>query len=334
MADGLQNLGNILAGFGAGVQGRGGQFIQGLEQQRLGQQKQTKADELERVTAAAQDAAITLDHLQNNRPQQALDVLNNRKQAIQQLGGDTKDTDEEIAQVNQGIASGDFSQSLDSLGGAVSAARIRGYLPKAAEQVDKKEFLKEERKTASQDIRSFNTKAREMRTSFTKMEGLAKQAETGSRGARNAMTVSLARLISPGIVTETEASALSGGQNTMQAIFQALSGKGFDVGKLQTHIDPFGETFDAQGLLQVGKSVVASGRKPLMDMFKNSEARARRSGISKKAFDTNFLNNPNFAYLQSFQDAVDQPPPSDVDLSTLTDAELLQMQKDAQAGAR
>ena len=176
--------------------------------------------------------------------------------------------------------------------------------------IDNVEFLKEERKTASQDVRSFNKSAKEMRTNYGQLQGLAAQAKTGGRGARNAMVVTLARLISPGIVTETEAASLSGGQNTMQAVISGLSGKGVDTDALLRNIDPYGDSFDSDALLRVGESVVASGRKPLLDMYEGSRNRATRANMSQRAFETNFGSNPNFEFLTSFQPgAVSQAPP-------------------------
>lgn len=267
------------------------QASQQLQTMQTGQRKDISEQEQGELRSIAQGAlqiqALTTDD-------QKLGALRRRRAEIVERGGNTVETDNVINM----FETGQTDLANQQIENAVRIGERLGFIkPTTTGDVD---FLKEERKTASQDVRSFNNKAREMRVSFTKMEGLADQAKTGSRGARNAMVVSLARLISPGIVTETEASNLAGGQNSMQAVFQALSGKGFDVKDLQTYVDPFGETFDAEGLLQVGKSVVTSSRQPLIDMFENSQARAVRSGMSQKSIDTNFTDNPNFAYLQSF----------------------------------
>jgi len=112
------------------------------------------------------------------------------------------------------------------------------------------------------------------------------------------MVVSLARLVSPGIVTETEASALSGGQKTEG---------------IERYVDPYGDSFDSDGLLKVGESVVASSRKPLIDAYESSRDRASRAGISPSAFNTNFGENKNYDFLRSF----DEQPASVQDLSSI-----------------
>jgi len=114
------------------------------------------------------------------------------------------------------------------------------------------------------------------------------------------MTVAVGRLMSPGIFTETEASALSGGQNSLQAIFAALAGKGVDMEALQRNIDPYGDNFNTEGLLNIGSSIVSSSRQPLIDMYEGSRDRATRAGMSKRAFDTNFGDNANYQFLQGF----------------------------------
>jgi len=163
-----------------------------------------------------------------------------------------------------------------------------------------KKFMEEERKTASQDVRSFNTKARNMRTSYGQLQGLAEQAKSGDRGARNALTVTLARLISPGIVTEAEAAGLSGGQSIMQYVLQRASTGDANTDNVLKSLDPYGQNFNTDAMLKIGNSVVASGRKPLIDMYEGSRDRASASKMSERAFNTNFGANKNYDFLSNF----------------------------------
>ena len=122
MADGLQNIGNILAGFGAGVQGRGTQFLQGLEQQREVQRGLSE----ERKQALVQDVAVGLDHLESGRTSQAIQLF---EQRLSLLGQDPNADPEETRSTLEDLRAGKFDKVKDNLKGVVRAAQIRGLLP-------------------------------------------------------------------------------------------------------------------------------------------------------------------------------------------------------------
>ena len=207
----------------------------------------------------------------------------------------------ETLEVLRLLQSGDVDKANNLINSAVDIGVRAKLISQPVSGVDT-DFLKEERKTASQDVRAFNKQAKEMRTSYAKLQGLAKQAQSGDRGARNAMTVAVGRLMSPGIFTETEASALSGGQTTMQAILAAMAGKGLNIDAIQRNVDPYGDNFNVDGLLNIGSSIVASSKQPLIDMFEGSRDRATTSAMSQRAFKTNFGKNANYDFLLNFED--------------------------------
>ena len=88
----FDQIGRALAGFGAGVQGRGTQFLQGLEQREQRQQQQQQQLSDQRRQAMLQDNQIVLDNLLKNRPGAAIDVLSDRIGLLDQLGADSSDT--------------------------------------------------------------------------------------------------------------------------------------------------------------------------------------------------------------------------------------------------
>lgn len=229
-------------------------------------------------------------------------MLEARNEYVKSRGGDPVDTEEGIRNF-MNDPEGFLQRAEIGYSAMASPQEYKAYQGlKYGGEVDPK-FMEEERKTASQDVRAFNTKARNMRTSYGQLEGLANQAASGDRGARNAMMVTLARLISPGIVTEKEAGALAGGQNTMQYVMEALTSAkegGAEFANVLKGFDPYGESFDSDAVLQIGESVVASGREPLIDMYEMSRSRAQRAGMRKKAFNTNFGENENYDFLQNF----------------------------------
>jgi len=222
--------------------------------------------------------------------------VTSRAKFVRNENGDPTDTEQSLEQFDADPTG--FVQQAEMALATRDPAGYKSYKERAG-AIDP-EFSKEERKSAAQVVKSFDRQAKEMRTSYAKLQGLAEQARTGDRGAKNAMTVAVGRLMSPGIFTETEASALSGGQNSLQAIFAVLAGKGVDIEALQRNIDPYGDNFNVDGLLKIGSSIVASSRQPLIDMYESSRDRATRAGMGKRAFDTNFGENVNYQFLNDF----------------------------------
>lgn len=203
-------------------------------------------------------------------------------------------------------------QGLLAGGAGATDLAAKGYLEEAAQLAKvnedsskrKNEFWKEERSAATQDVRAFNKEAKDMLSDYNSLNNNARLASSGDRGARNAMTVSVGRLMSPGIFTETEATALSGGQTPMQAIYETLMGKGKEgqevwanIGK---YVDPYGKDFNAEGLLAIGQNIVLSRSKPLVDNYTYSAERAKRSQMPDNQFKTIFGDNPYIAQLEQF----------------------------------
>ena len=98
----FDQIGRALAGFGAGVQGRGTQFLQGLEQREQRQQQQQKQLSDQRRQAMLQDNQIVLDNLLKSRPGAAIDVLSDRIGLLDQLGADSSDTRGLLQLINDG----------------------------------------------------------------------------------------------------------------------------------------------------------------------------------------------------------------------------------------
>jgi hypothetical protein len=125
MADGLQNIGNILAGFGAGVQGRGGQFLSGLEETRQAQAAEQKQLSDERRQAMLQDIAVGKDLLDRGRTEGAINLFRDRLQAIKELGADPTETQDTL----NDLLAGNVDKVKANLTDVVKGAQIRGLLP-------------------------------------------------------------------------------------------------------------------------------------------------------------------------------------------------------------
>lgn len=154
-----------------------------------------------------------------------------------------------------------------------------------------KEFLKEERKNASEVIGVFNKDAKETIEMVDKMGSLKEQAKgrgTSARAARISMIANIVRLNSPGIVQEGELQTYAGGQKPIQAVFDYLKGKGVETASLEAYYDPAGDNFDAEGAFKLGKTLAASKAGSLVNLYGDAKTRATRAGMSERAFNTNF----------------------------------------------
>jgi len=97
-----QKIGRALAGFGAGVQGRGPEFLAGLRQQ------EQDLDE-NRKQALLKDAFTIQRMFQNGQFDAAHDLILNRVESINALGGDNSDTLELLNKFNSGDLEGVFN---------------------------------------------------------------------------------------------------------------------------------------------------------------------------------------------------------------------------------
>jgi hypothetical protein len=150
----------------------------------------------------------------------------------------------------------------------------------------------EEKTAALNNVRSnvqkLNNNLSEIVGAYNKVMGLEPGMRAKSRGAINAAIMNVARLISPGIVTDKDAAALSGADSSVSAIFGFLNGKGVDTNQLMRIVDPTNpDTFDIDALLNVAKSVTAAGVPALQAQISDEQNVADIYGAStqfKKAY--------------------------------------------------
>lgn len=125
MANG-DSIARALQGFGAGIAGQGPQFLASLEQQ------EQMLDE-QRRQALLEDSFTVMRNLQDGNIDGARGVLQQRLEAIRQLGGNPEDTMEVLGK----IESGDISGALSDVGTVVEFGRAQGLLdiPQPRQQV-------------------------------------------------------------------------------------------------------------------------------------------------------------------------------------------------------
>lgn len=113
-----QRLGRAVKGFGAGLAGAGPQYLAQLQQQEQQLSEERKA-------AMAQDAFAVRNLLAENRVDDAIRVVGQRSSMIQELGGDSSDTDE----IYKMLISGKSRDAMNELDSFLSMPEVRSYLP-------------------------------------------------------------------------------------------------------------------------------------------------------------------------------------------------------------
>ena len=321
MADGLQNIGNILAGFGAGVQGRGGEFLQGLAKEREVQRGLSE----ERRKALIQDVAVGLDHLETGRLPQAMQLFTERVSAIEQLGGDSKESRDTLAD----LQAGNIDKVKDNLKGVVRAAQIRGILPEtpgskfleidkntgkaffrtregSVEAVDIKgleggvqapeEIRKETRGEVRKQVGAIDKEANVIRSNWKKLNNLAGEIKKGNRQAVPQALVAIVKLGDPGsIVSTNEMRGAINAEDPISAVFNLLTSKGVDSDLSQSiasKIDPLNpENINVDDLLATGSATVSAFVPSLQARLASAEEQAAgtltESGI-KSLFTESF----------------------------------------------
>lgn len=149
----------------------------------------------------------------------------------------------------------------------------------------------EERTSALNNVRgnleNINKSVSAVVDSYSKIKSLETEMRRGNRGARNAAIMNLARLISPGVVTNQDVAGLSGADTSIGAIFSFLGGKGVDTTQLMRIADPLGESFDVDGLLSISGSITSAGVPSLLAQLDDQAKIADIYGASdtfKKAY--------------------------------------------------
>jgi hypothetical protein len=170
------------------------------------------------------------------------------------------------------------------------------------------DFLKEERKAATVSTTALRKRASVIESSIGKISSLVPEIKGGSRAAAGAAVMSLARLVSPGVVTEGDFRAMSGAADPIATIMGRLTDKG-DSGKplmeaLQAAYDPTNpDLIDADALLRIANSIVSSEAPAILQEYKESDSRARRSGMNQRQYGTIFGDSTSITGLSKYMPA-------------------------------
>lgn len=112
----IQKLGGALGGFGAGVQGKGAEYEAAFEARK-------QEEERKRLAAMVKDAKQTYDFLNRGDINNAMSLIQDRVQMINELGGDPSDT----ARIGAMLQSGRIAEAQNELRGF-----LRPFMPTEA----------------------------------------------------------------------------------------------------------------------------------------------------------------------------------------------------------
>jgi hypothetical protein len=329
----MADLSTALMGIGAAFQGQAPQFLQ-QQQQR---QAQERAQLLQNEQLAEQRQATMFKDamMMKANPQMAGSILADRKaqlQRFQQMGVpiDTRHTDEMLALYQSGDMNA-FNRYLDN---TITAGRQMGVLaaPAAPKAYDPgqmiqmpdgtfkqvptpegymdPEFRRSELGKIAGTARNYNKQIDEVTTAYNKVLGLESQMRAGSSAAINAAIMNVARLISPGVVTDRDAAALSGAETSVGALFSFLQGKGVDVDQLIRIVDPANpDTFDVDQLMNVAKSATAASIPSILSGIEENKIEAIQYRAPDAMMRSLFAENS--PRMKSLQDIIGQVSPSD-----------------------
>lgn len=329
----MADLSTALMGIGAAFKGQAPQFLQQQQQRQQMERAQMLQNEdlaEKRMATLFKDAAMM-----RANPEMAGSILADRQaqlQRFQDMGVpvDPRHT-QEMMQLYQSGDMGAFTSYLDNV---VKAGQSAGILapPAALKAFDPGQMIQmpdgtfqavptpenymdpELRRSELGKIagaaRTRNKQVDEVTTSYNKVVGLEQQMRSGSRAAINAGIMNVARLISPGVVTDRDAAALSGAETSVGALFNFLQGKGVDMDQLIRIVDPANpDTFDVDQLMDVAKSVTASSIPSILTGFEEGRIEALQYNAPKPMMESLFAEDS--PRMKALQDIMGQVSPAD-----------------------
>ena len=168
----VSKIGAVLGGFGAGVQGKGQEYLTGIQERRAEEEKK-------RLAAMVKDAKQTYDFLNRGDVNNAMSLIQDRVQMIGELGGDPSDT----ARIGSMLQSGRIAEAQNELRGF-----LRPFMPteaiKASELTDSGQRVTRDPLTgqvSAEDVAGFRAKPEDpkifekeskLRTEFNSLESV------------------------------------------------------------------------------------------------------------------------------------------------------------------
>jgi len=149
----LKRIGAALGGFGAGVQGRGPEYLAGLREQRAEEEKK-------RLAAMIKDAKTTYDLLNTGNLVDAQALILDRIQMINKLGGDPSDT----ARIGSMLEAGRIGEAMNELRGFLRPFMPTEAIPTSEVTSEGQRFIRDPLtgEVTAEDVAGFRAKPEEV----------------------------------------------------------------------------------------------------------------------------------------------------------------------------
>jgi hypothetical protein len=266
-----------------------------LLEQQMGIQDQR------RKQAMVEDAKRAELLIRNGDTQGAMNLLSDRAQQSSQSGGNPRET----MQVYNALRAGQPDQALQMI---TNFRQLfdEGYKPPPVESDE--DFLKETRQEVRKGLTTFNKRADEVNSSYKKINSLLSKDDLGRADIASVITLT-ARLLSPGIVTNTDFSNLTEGVDPIAFAIQALRKGGMDeaqLNALNSYYDPTNPSlFKKDEFLDMTNRIVSAEVPSLLNQYDDINSMAQRAKISPRAYET-YFGGPQKT-LNSLRSLVQQP---------------------------
>ena len=282
----------VLRGLGAAATGQVPQFRQQMQaEEQYDRQSFVQDIQLQEMLAksAAQDAVKIRGLLGAGNVDQAIQILQDRSQLEGKIGAPSDSTQSLMQMIKT-----DPMSALPSLDSAINSAYQIGLI----EMPKQDELTVSQLREVGTSARKLNQNVDEITTAYNKVKGLEKEMRAGSRSAINAGIMNVARLISPGVVTDADARQIAGADTPISAVISALQGRGVDTEQLLRIVDPTNpDTFDVDQLMAVANSVTAAGIPSIYDAYSDLQRTATDFGANKRFMSAYF--NPDSKRMQT-----------------------------------
>ena len=285
-------LSTVLQGLQAAYTGQGPQFLQQVQQQeQYDRQKAMQDFQMQETLAksAAQDAVRIRGLLDAGNVNQAIELLRDRAQLENRIGA-SSDATQNLMQ----MLMNDPMSAIPSLDSAIASAYQIGLI-----QMPKQDELTiSQLREVGTSARKLNQNVDEITTAYNKVKGLEKEMRAGSRSAINAGIMNVARLISPGVVTDADARQIAGADTPYNVLLDVLAGRGIDTRQLLAIYDPTNpEVFNVDQLMNVANSVTAAGIPSIYDAYSDLQNTATDFGANARFMSAYF--NPESKRMQT-----------------------------------
>lgn len=175
---------------------------------------------------------------------------------------------------------------------------------------DRREFEKETRSSVRSDIGRIKKTASEIASAKSKFDANIDAARNGNRIAIASTIMNLAKLNSPGVVTDADFANMAGQQDPLGFAVGILANTGADTDALLRGFDPTNpETFDADAVTEVADNLIAASVPTIMKDYDGLREKTRIAELPEKAINTLFAGSDVIEGLRAFskpQVSVDQ----------------------------